>query len=599
MRAPLHFSRIACALIFTLGMLSVGPHALADEPLAKVEGEMSDDLRELIYDVMGEAEDPATSVAQARRRLKAAGKAADSVMRSQGYYSAIIDRKVIEAAADEPGDTAAAPQAVLIIKTGKQFKYGTIGLELSDRLTDLERESLTERSLKTGDPALAAKVVAAELRITNYLNNNGYPDAKALEREVIVDHDLSAMNVTFKISTGQKTRFGQIEQTGTAYLAKSWPQMVAPFKSEDVFDSRDLNKLNARIIGTGVFDGSTAVLSNEKTDNPDGTVTRNVLLNVEQGAINTVSSELGFSTTDGSGATLTYERRNFIGYAQTLTIDAVAKTNQIGVGANYNIPFAWRVDREIDLGAEVAREETEAFTGERANANAFITQKFSNKFKIGLGFGVEASRFEENGEDITSYVVDGLGRATFDNRNNIFDPEKGFFLEASLTPSYNLGEEDGFFTTAVLSGSTYKRVSDKIILAGRAQVGSIVTTDFSAIPRNRRFYAGGGGSVRGFGFQSISPENADGDLTGGRSITELSGEVRYRGESAFGFAAFVDAGSASRAEYPTFDDVRVGAGLGVRYYTSFAPLRADIAIPLNKRDGDNPVQVYISIGQSF
>jgi len=118
----------------------VTAHALADEPLAKVEGEMSDDLRELIYDVMGEAEDPATSVAQARRRLKAAGKAADSVMRSQGYYSAIIDRKVIEAAADEPSDIAAAPQAVLIIKTGKQFKYGTIGLELSDRLIGLERE---------------------------------------------------------------------------------------------------------------------------------------------------------------------------------------------------------------------------------------------------------------------------------------------------------------------------------------------------------------------------------------------------------------------------------------------------------------------------
>ena len=61
----------------------------------------------------------------------------------------------------------------------------------------------------------------------------------------------------------------------------------------------------------------------------------------------------------------------------------------------------------------------------------------------------------------------------------------------------------------------------------------------------------------------------------------------------------MDAGSASRAEYPTFDDVRVGAGLGVRYHTSFAPLRADIAIPLNKRESDNAVQVYISIGQSF
>jgi len=526
-------------------------------------------------------------------------KAVNSVMRSQGYYGAKIDPKILEGNEDIASDEASSPQAVLTVDTGPQFKFGTLSIELSNPLPLNERDELEDRNLKTGDPALAANVVAAELRLVNYLNNHGYPEAKALDREAIVDHTTEMMNVIFKLSVGQKTRFGRIEQSGTAYLAKSWPEMVAPFEPEDLFDSRKLNRLNARIIGTGVFDGSTAVLSEDVSPNADGTITRNVLLNVEQGAINTVSAELGFSTTDGSGGTLTYERRNFIGYAQTLTLEAVAKTNQIGVGANYNIPFALRVDREIDLGGEVAREDTDAFTGERANLNAFITQKFNRKFKLGLGIGFEASQFEENDEEITAFVIDGVGRATFDNRNNIFDPEKGVFAEATLTPSYNLGEEDGVFTTATLSGSTYKRVSEKVVLAGRAQIGSILTPDFSTIPLNRRFYAGGGGSVRGFGFQSISPENAEGELTGGRSITELSGEVRYRGDSPFGFAAFVDAGSASRAEYPTFDDVRVGAGVGVRYHTSFAPLRADIAIPLNKRESDNAVQVYISIGQSF
>ena len=138
-----------------------------------------------------------------------------------------------------------------------------------------------------------------------------------------------------------------------------------------------------------------------------------------------------------------------------------------------------------------------------------------------------------------------------------------------------------------------------------------MTEDFATVPRNRRFYAGGGGSVRGFEYQSISPRrtftelNDEGELVedferiGGRTLVEGSVEVRYKGEGPIGYVGFVDAGSVSREQASGLDDVRVGAGVGVRYYTSFAPLRADVAIPINPRSGDAAFQVYISIGQAF
>lgn len=573
--------------------------AEANEPIVGLEGELSDELQKLLYAVLGEVEEPPRSLAQARRRAAKATESAISVMRSQGYYGAKIDARVIESAVDADASARRPPRPVLTIKKGPQFTVSALNITYADTPPDIAKETLEKVKLSVGDPALAAQVVAGELRVVNHLNANGFPDAKAAPRDAVVDHNTQTMAVTYNLEAGRKTRFGEIEQTGTAYLAEGWPKMVAPFKPGEAFDARKLNTLSSRIIGTGVFSGATAILSEDAIDNGDGTVTRNILLNVEQGAINTVSGEIGYSTTDGTGVELNYERRNFIGYAQTLTLSSTIKTNQLSLSSDYNIPFAFRVDRELDLSAEVARENTDAFEGDRIGANAFITQKFSKRFKLGLGLGVEASRFEENGENITAYLADGLGRATYDSRNSLFDPEKGYFAEAAFVPTYNFGEEDGVFTTATLGASTYRRVNDKLVAAGRVKVGTIFGGDLKTIPLNRRFYAGGGGSVRGFGFQTISPVNTDGEPLGGRAISEVGAELRYKGESPFGFAAFVDAGSVTQEQYPTFSDIGVGAGAGIRYYTSFAPLRADIAVPLNKREGDNAFQIYISIGQAF
>lgn len=582
-----------------LAACAVPATALANVPLAKIEGDMPDKLRDLMRDVIGEAEDQPRSLAQSRRRAEKAAENAISVLRSQGYYGGTVKARIDEFVSDDDNSKRRAPEPILVISPGPAFTFSDISLSYDGATPDIAAEVFKEIKLVEKDPAIAAQVVAAELRAVNYLRANGYPEAVALPSKPVVNHDTKTMQVKFIIFAGPKTRFGRIEQTGTAYIVKSWPRMIAPFKEGDLFDDRKLNKLAARVTGTGVFDGATAVLENETQDNGDGTVTRNILLNVEQGAINTISGEVGFSTTDGSGIDLTYERRNFIGYAQTLTVTSTLKTNQISLGADYNIPFAWRVDRELDIGAIISRENTDAFTGERIATSALLTQKISSKFKVTAGIGLEASQFKENGVEVRSYLVDGLASAQYDARDSILDPVTGFLVKADLVPSYNLGKEDGFFTTAEVSGSAYQRVSDSLVAAGRVQLGTIFGAGQASVPLNRRYYAGGGGSVRGFGFQSISPLDIDGEPIGGRSISEVSAEIRYRGESPFGGAAFIDAGSVSSGDLPDLSDIRYGAGVGLRYYTGFAPIRADIAIPLNKRDGDNAFQIYISIGQAF
>ena len=460
MRSRLKHLMGACALAAALGWTS----AFAAEPIVVIESDMSEDQEDLLRSVLGEVEAPARSVAQARRRAEKAAEAARSVMRSQGYYDAQITAEVIETKAEaraenteddpkvEDEDVRRPPQAVLKVVRGDPFTYGDLKIEFTDGPPDIEAEVRQELVLDAGAQAEAAQVLATELRLVNFLQAKGYPEAQALPRKAVVDHATKRMNVTYNIVTGRKTRFGKIIQTGTAKIARSWPDMIAPFDEGDIFNIAKMNRLAARVTGTGVFDGAVATLADEATENADGTVTRDVILKVEQGAINTVSAEAGFSTADGTGVAVTYERRNFIGFAQTLTLRGTAKTNEISAGIAYNIPYAWRDDRELDFDAEVARLDNEAFEGERIKGDVLMTQKFSRKFRIGLGLGLEASRFDQEGEEVEAYLVEGLGRAVFDNRDSLLNPSKGFHVEGALVPTYNFGEESGAFGTLTLGG---------------------------------------------------------------------------------------------------------------------------------------------------
>src|SRR3546814_9719979 len=155
-----------------------------------------------------------------------------------------------------------------------------------------------------------------------------------------------------------------------------------------------------------------------------------------------------------------------------------------------------------------------------------------------------------------------------------------------------------FRSRTLVEASAYYPVSDSLTIAGRVRAGSILGVDRDDLAPSRRYYGGGGGSVRGYGYQRLGPFDPNGDPVGGRSINEFALEARYRFGN-FGIVPFVDAGNAYESTFPKGSDLRFGAGIGARYYTNFGPLRIDVATPLNPRPGDGRVALYISIGQAF
>jgi translocation and assembly module TamA len=187
----------------------------------------------------------------------------------------------------------------------------------------------------------------------------------------------------------------------------------------------------------------------------------------------------------------------------------------------------------------------------------------------------------------------------YDGSDDLLNPTRGFRLGGRISPELSLQGSAFGYTRAQVDASAYAQVKDGVVLAGRTRLGTILGAPREQVAPSRRFYAGGGASVRGYGFQSIGPRDPNNDPIGGRSLIEFAIEARVRLFGNFGLVPFVDAGNISTAGLPDFSGLRYGAGLGLRYYSSFGPIRVDVGTPINPQRGDTRIAVYVSLGQAF
>jgi translocation and assembly module TamA len=216
----------------------------------------------------------------------------------------------------------------------------------------------------------------------------------------------------------------------------------------------------------------------------------------------------------------------------------------------------------------------------------------------------EQGAFDASGiKDTRTFLIAAAPASLgYDGSDSLLDPTRGFRLSGWLSPE--ISARGGQFTYArtQFDASAYHPVSDKVVVAGRVRLGTIIGAGVFDIAPSRRFYAGGGGSVRGYGYQRLGPKDADGDPMGGRGLAEFALEARIR-LSQFGgnlgVVPFVDAGALSSGMTPRLGDLKFAVGLGLRYYSSFGPIRLDVGVPLNREEGDGPVAVAVSLGQAF
>jgi translocation and assembly module TamA len=382
----------------------------------------------------------------------------------------------------------------------------------------------------------------------------------------------------------------------------------AGFAIGDLYDERMVDDLRAALVATGLLSTVSVTPVPGEGTAPDGTPYADLVVRQEAGPARTLAASAGYGTGQGFRAEASWTHRNLFPPEGALQVAGVLGTLEQALGVTFTRSNAGRRDRTFEMSLTGLHSNYEAFDAYTGRVTAVYSRASTPIWQkeITWSAGVELLATYEKQFDFTRgvpnrriYYVGALpGQLGFDKSDDLLNPTRGYRLNLRLSPEASLGTGAQFYARAILDGSYYYPVNDALVLAARARVGTISGIERNNLAPSRRFYGGGGGSVRGFGYQQLGPKAPDGDPIGGRSTNEAAVEARYRFGN-FGVVGFVDAGQVYESSIPKFDDWRFGVGIGGRFYTNFGPIRLDVATPLGKRPGESRVSVYVSIGQAF
>jgi translocation and assembly module TamA len=575
-----------------------GP-ARADEPRAVIQGVEDKALRQAIEAFLGTNKRPALTRFEARRRAEEAAEDAVVVLRSEGYYDYAV-------APDITSD--AKPRPLLRIDPGPRTTLAAPRISWIDAAPSpaAQADAVKAMQLKSGAPARAADIVAAEGRIVAALLRDGYADAGAGQREVVVDHADRSMTPTFRIDAKGLVHLGGLQVKSTGRTNPRWVAGLAPWRSGQTFTPDAVAELERRLLDTGVYSAVTVSLA-PRAD-PQGL--RPVIVSLADRPPARISLGGSYSTREGPGVNGSYSLYNRLGRADTITLAAQYASILKRADLDLSLPH-WRAPQHtLTLGATAYEDDTTAFHQRAAGVHSYLEHRFARTSFFTYGLSVEDS--DENEKTLLDNQivgvrrqlvwVTGLARLSLDRSDSPLDPRRGWRFDGRIEPTVGVGA--GYPTyakaQAQVTGYLPLEASAKDVLAGRLLFGSILSGDVNLdVPASRRFYSGGGGSVRGYSYQSVGPRFPDNTPIGGESVVEGSVELRHQLTRQIGLVGFVDAGAVGTTRYPDYRSASIGAGVGVRYDLGFGPLRADIGVPLNPRQGDSPFQVYISIGQAF
>ncbi len=580
-----------------------------EEPPFTSRGDFIERFRGL--STIRELESGEENLAQLSARAREDEELLGDLLRVYGFYDARVirtigSREVGEAKADD------APLVRFDIVPNERYRFGAIDLGSLNAAPDAEALRAAFE-IQSGDFLQSDTIVEEQQDLDIALGESGYPFAAIDEPELLIDHERREGDLTMPVQPNGKYVFGEVVSDDPRFLSGRHLATIARFRPGDTYQRSLEMDLRRAVTATGLV-SSVSVKPREVTppqgDEP-GVVAMDVAL--ERAKLRTIAGAIGYGSEEGFRLQASWEHRNFFPPEGALKVRGIAGTQEQLAGISFRKNNFGGRDRILNIDAYASTIDSPAFDARTVALIATYERQSTLLFQkpISWSAGIELIATSERPAALnnlvqpreTFFVAALPGFAQIDTSDDLLNPTKGFRAGLRLSPevSRNNGAES-FYLRARADASYYQQIGEGTVVAGRVAYGAIPGAPLQSIAPSRRFYAGGGGSVRGYGFREIGPRDALGDPTGGRSVVEGAVEARIRTgffDGALSVVPFVDAGSVSTSVTPDFKDIRFGAGVGVRYLTGFGPLRLDVGFPLNPRPEDSFVAVYVSLGQAF
>ena len=614
----------------------------------------------------------------------------DLVLRGFGYYDALPAVRIAGQSLDERDlalGLAAAPAGhplpvIIEPDPGPLYRLGTVTLE-----GDLPPGIRAAFDLAPGAPARAADVLAAGEAVLRALREAGHALARVPPPDALVDHDTRTLDVAYRPEPGPRLALGDVAISGLERLREGWVRRRLGLSPGEPYSPSRLEAARRALLASG----AVAWARLTPADTPDAAGRLPLTLELAERPRRSLRLSGAYSSDEGISASASWLHRNLWGGAEQLSlrgeIKGLAGGSLLDPGAldylaegTLRVPDLWRrnLDLRLDLGA--VSESLDAYDRDAVTAGLALERRFSEQLLASAGVAWERSRVAQDGPAEDYRLLSLPLTLSRDTTDDPLDPRRGTRLALRTAPTRVMTGERPTFTLLRAVGSAYLDLGSapgragaaagahqdrelsripapagsgggpgpgRMVLAGRLVLGSLIGAAAEDIPPDWRFYAGGGGSVRGYPFQSIGPRTAGGSPAGGAGLLEASLELRLAGlcctnrrasdpgavgsgtgmgagatpadppgrrnapggladrvrrgwgDGPWGIALFADAGAVSLDGIPGTGSLAVGVGIGLRYRTPVGPVRVDLATPLNGEPADSPLQLYIGIGQAF
>jgi len=547
----------------------------------------------------------AANAAQVSARAVDDVQLAERLLRSEGYYDGVASSTVAPVK-DKPGEVV----ATISVTPGPRYTASSIAITQADPdPTKRAMDALTPQ-FAVGSPIRSVLVEGGEAQISLALPQQGYPFAKVGQRDILLDGDAHTGDYTLPLTAGPKSTFGGLQTKGDQIFSVDHLSIFPRFERGQVYDSRMTDDLRQALVGTGLFSTIAIQPVDTGTKAADGTEVVDLLVTQEKGPWHAWAGQLGYGTGQGILGTVSWTDRNLFPPEGALIPSLTVGTQEQGANLAYRRSNAGQRDKTFQISGGFDRSNYDAYNAKTFNLSVNWSRQSTPIWqkRWTYTYGAEILETDEQGAALNAtdarpyrtYEIAALPiEVEYDRSNDLLNPTKGYRLLVRVSPEASIRGGIKGYARLTAQGTAYLPIGKSIVLAGRAMVNSIEgVSNIDEIAPSRRIYAGGGGSVRGFGYQQLGPKDPQNNPIGGLTSTELAFEARYRFGN-FGIVPFVDAGRVGGNSTPGFSGLRYGTGIGGRYYTNFGPLRFDIATPIKRQPGESKIALYISIGQAF
>ena len=539
-----------------------------------------------------------------------------TTLQSFGYYQGRAAILISKRALTDPGLVAALDavpkgQAVGVyayIDKGALYHLRRIVID-----GQVPKDALSKLGLESGQPAVSGDVIAGATRLLTALEEEGYALAKVDPPVAYADDAAHVLDISFKVNTGPKVDIGKVNITGLHDVDEDVVRTAlaigpgTPYRPSKIEDARK------SVLALGTFSGADVRAA--ETLDPQGRIP--LVLDISERPRHAVSISAAYSTDLGISGGVTWSDRNLLGGAEQLNLSAningiggtAASTLGYNVTAQFQRPEFLAHDQTFEVDVGGIKQKLDAYDQTAQTAAVLLKRRFSTLWSGSVGLSLEHDDITQEKVPRTYELLSVPLTVTYDSTELsgvLQDPTHGVRTAVTLTPTQAFGHSKATFLSMQAGGAAYIDLSllgiekpTDGVLAFRAIVASIAGAGQFDLPPDRRLYAGGSATVRGYRYQSIGPLFPDNKPIGGTAMDAGTIEFRQHLFGDFGAAAFIDAGQANATGVPFEGALRVGAGVGVRYYTPIGPIRVDFALPLTRIRSSDAFEIYIGLGQAF